>query len=149
MRWIEDYKKHIWVVALVLVYIVVNMILTYNEFYYSNLLPILVFIGFIALVRLDVLYFIIIFLTPLSIALIEFIPSSSIDFAIPTEPMLFGVMLIFTYKVIREGELDPKIINHPVTYAILFYVFWLFITAITSSMPLVSFKFLLAPRITI
>ncbi len=120
------------------------MILTHNEFYYFNFLPVFVFFAFIAFRRLDILYFIIIFLTPLSIPLIEFIHSSPIDFAIPTEPLLFGAMLIFLFKVVKEGYLDRRIINHPVTYAILFYLFWMFITAVTSSMPLVSFKFLLA-----
>ena len=37
-----------------------------------------------------------------------------------------------------------RILNHPVTYAILFYLFWILVTSVTSSMPLVSFKFLLA-----
>lgn len=120
------------------------MILIHKEIYILNILPIVVFIAFIAFIRLDILYFIIIFLTPLSIPLINYIPSSPIDFAIPTEPLLFGVMLIFIFKVVRDGQLDPKIVNHPVTYAILFYLFWIFITSITSSMPLVSFKFLLA-----
>jgi O-antigen ligase len=120
------------------------MVLTYKDLYFLNLLPIALFVVILALVHLDILYFIIIFLTPLSIPLIEYIHSSPIDFAIPTEPMLFGIMLIFIYKMVREKNFDPRIINHPVTYAIIFYLFWLFMTSITSSMPLVSFKFLLA-----
>jgi O-antigen ligase len=58
--------------------------------------------------------------------------------------MLFGVMMLFWYKVIGERQVDRKILNHPVTLAILFNLFWLLITAITSTMPMVSFKFLLA-----
>lgn len=141
---LEDYKKNIAVIAIVIVYVVVNMILTSREIYILNILPVILIIAFIAFIRLDILYFIIIILTPLSISLIEFIPSSPIDFAIPTEPLLFGAMLIFIFKVVKDGDLDRKIINHPVTYAILFYLFWIFITAISSSLPLVSFKFLLA-----
>ncbi len=141
---LEDYKKNSWLIAIVFVYIVANTILIYKEIYILNILPILVFIAFITFVRLDILYFIILFLTPLSIPLINYFPSSPIDFAIPTEPLLFGVMLVFIYKVVKDGQLDPKIVNHPVTYAILFYLFWIFITSITSTMPLVSFKFLLA-----
>lgn len=120
------------------------MIMTYNELYFLNLLPAVVFIIFIALTRLDILYFIIIAFTPLSVQLIDYVPSSSFDFYIPTEPMLFGILLIFIYKLVREKNFDPKILNHPVTWAILFHLFWIFMTSVTSSMPIVSFKFLLA-----
>jgi len=141
---LESLKKHFWIIVLVLVYIIANMILSYKEVYYLNLLPIVVFIVFLALIRLDLLYFMVIFLTPLSIQLIEFAPNSTFDFDIPTEPLLFGIMIIFIYKLVRERNFDPRIFNHPVTYAILFNLFWIFITSLTSSMPVVSLKFLLA-----
>ncbi len=89
------------------------------------------------------MYFIIIFCTPLSVQLIDFFPSSPIDFAIPTEPMLFGMMIIFYYKMLYDRSLDIRILKHPVTYAIFFNIIWILITTITSSMPLVSLKFLL------
>jgi O-antigen ligase len=120
------------------------MVLTYQEIYVLNLVPIVLFVVYLALARIDLIYFLIILLTPLSIQLIEFLPSSPIDFAIPTEPLLFGVMLLLIYRAIHGGLLDRNIVNHPVTYAILFNLFWIFMTSITSSMPLVSFKFLLA-----
>jgi putative inorganic carbon (hco3(-)) transporter len=141
---LESFRKHLWIIVLVLAYIIANMIMSYREIYYLNLVPIAVFIVYLALVRLDLLYFIVIFLTPLSIQLIEYFPDSPIDFDIPTEPMLFGIMIIFIYKLIRERNFDPRIFNHPVTYAILFNLLWIFITSLTSSIPLVSIKFLLA-----
>lgn len=144
MHWLGQVKKNIWVIVIILVYLIADMLLTYKEIYFLNLLPVLLFIVFLALTRLDILYYIIVFLTPLSIPLIEFIPSSPIDFYIPTEPLLFGVMIVFIYKLAKEGDIDRRVINHPVTYAILFNLFWIFITSIASSMPLVSFKFLLA-----
>ena len=53
-------------------------------------------------------------------------------------------MLVVIFKMVKNGDIDRKVINHPVTYAILFNLFWIFITSIMSSMPMVSFKFLLA-----
>lgn len=120
------------------------MVLTSNEFYLLNLLPAAALIAYLAFTRLDIIYFALIAFTPLSIPLIEFVKDSPIDFYIPTEPMLFGVMLIVIYRSIQKSFLDKKIFNHPVSLAILFNVFWIFFTAVTSSMPLVSFKFLLA-----
>jgi putative inorganic carbon (HCO3(-)) transporter len=144
MSWLELIKKNRWILVIVLAYLIADMLLTYKEIYILNLLPVFLFIVFLALTRMNTLYFIIIFLTPVSISLIEYIPSSPVDFYIPTEPLLFGVMLVFIYKLVNEGHIDRKVINHPVTYAIIFNVFWIFLTSITSSMPLVSFKFLLA-----
>jgi O-antigen ligase len=120
------------------------MVLTGKEIYLLNLLPVIFLIILLTLARLDLMYFIVIFLTPLSVQLIDFFPSSSIDFGIPTEPLLFGMMIVFYYKIILDKSLDMRIINHPVTYAILFNLFWLLFTSVTSSMPLVSFKYLLA-----
>jgi putative inorganic carbon (HCO3(-)) transporter len=130
--------------AIVLFYIVADMVLSMKEIYVLNLLPVLLLICYLALARLDITYFLIVFLTPLSVQLIDYIPSSPIDFAIPTEPILFGVMLLLIYKMVHTGLFDIRIFNHPVTYTIFFYLFWLLITSVTSTIPFVSFKFLLA-----
>jgi putative inorganic carbon (hco3(-)) transporter len=144
MPWLLNLKKHSIVLFLVLIYLVADMILTGREIYALNLLPVVLILIYLAFARLDILYFIIVLLTPVSVQLIDFVPSSSIDFAIPTEPMLFGVMILFYYKIIQDKTLDIRIIHHPVTWAILFNLLWMLVTSITSSMPIVSFKFLLA-----
>lgn len=144
MSWLENHGKYSLLIAAIVVYIAANMILTANEFYFLNFLPVVLFILFLAVARLDLFYFLIIILTPLSIQLIEFIPGSSTDFAIPTEPMLFGVMLLLIYKLFQNEYIDARILNHPVSYAVFFYLFWMLMTSITSSEPLISFKYLLA-----
>jgi putative inorganic carbon (hco3(-)) transporter len=144
MPWLDSIRKQGWVLTIVLVYLLADMLLTFHEIYVLNLLPVFLIIVFLALTRLDIMFFLIVLLTPISISLIEYIPSSPIDFYIPTEPLLFGVMIVFIYKLVSEGKINREVINHPVTYAILFNLFWIFLTSITSSMPLVSFKFLLA-----
>ncbi|MBN1115617.1 MAG: O-antigen ligase family protein [Bacteroidales bacterium] len=141
---IRQYRANLGVVLLVLAYIVSNMIFTFKGIYFLNVLPVVVFIVYLAFVRLDILYFIIIASTPLSIPLIEFYRSSPIDFYIPTEPLLFGVMIIVIFKLAKKNFIDRRIISHPVSLAILFNLLWLLFTSITSTMPLVSFKFLLA-----
>ncbi len=144
MPWLEILKKHILVISLVLIYLVADIIFTGRNFYYFNLLPIVLLMIYLVLARLDLMYFIIIFCTPLSVQLIDFFPSSPIDFAIPTEPMLFGMMIIFYYKILYDRSFDMRIVTHPVTYAIFFNIIWILITTITSTMPMVSIKFLLA-----
>ncbi len=64
---------------------------------------------------------------------------------LPDEPfmvLLAGVFLIF---LIRNGrELDKRFFVHPVTLLLYLHLAWLTVTMITSSLPLVSVKFLLA-----
>lgn len=96
-----------------------------------------------AVFSLDRLLMFIVLLTPLSVPLKEIMPGLSFDMYLPTEPLLFGVMLVFIFKISFEQRFDRKILFHPVSICIYFYLIWVFITCITSTMPLVSFKFLL------
>jgi putative inorganic carbon (hco3(-)) transporter len=144
MSWLESLKKHSLVIILVCIYLVADMIFTGRNFYFFNLLPVVLLMVYLAVAHLDQMYFIIIFCTPLSVQLIDFFPSSPIDFAIPTEPMLFGMMIIFYYKILVDRSFDIRIVRHPVTCAILFNLVWMLVTTMTSSMPIVSIKFLLA-----
>lgn len=144
MSLLLNLRKHSPVIAVVLTYILADTVLTHREIYFLNLVPFILFLIYLALARIDLIYFFIVILTPVSVQFIEYFPSSSIDFAIPTEPMLFGVMVLLVYRTIQSGMFDRRVFNHPVTYAIIFNLFWMLMTSITSTMPLVSFKFLLA-----
>ncbi len=136
--------KNFLVILVVLLYLAVDLVLTYKEIYFFNLLPVVLFVIYLAIARIDVVYFIIVACTPISIQLLEFVPGLPVDFAIPTEPLIFGVMVLLIYRAVQLGLFNRRIFNHPVSYAIFFSLFWLMVTSITSTMPLVSFKFLLA-----
>lgn len=82
------------------------------------------------------------FLTPLSVNIEEY--TESFGLFIPTEPLLFGLMLLFLMINLRKRIYDVNIWKNPIIWAVSFYIGWIFITSITSSLPLVSFKFLLA-----
>ena len=144
MRFLKGLKNDLAVLLVVLFYLAINLIFIYREIYFLNVLPFILGLIFLAFIRLDIILYIIVFCTPISIPLMEFNRSSAIDFSIPTEPMLFGVMIIVIFKAVKDGYVDKKIMTHPVTYAILFNLLWILITSLTSTLPLVSFKFLLA-----
>jgi putative inorganic carbon (hco3(-)) transporter len=80
-------------------------------------------------------------LVPISVQLTEFFPAFDYDLSLPTEPILVGILLLFIFKQIRDRDIDKKIVRHPVSYFIYFYLAWILITSFTSTMPLVSFKF--------
>lgn len=68
----------------------------------------------------------------------------NIGFYLPTEPILFGLMIILLLRFIKRGTYDPKIANHPITIATVFYLIWMFVTVLTSEDILISFKFFVA-----
>lgn len=135
--------KTYWIYIFSFVFIILNSYLVVKEFYYLALVPCALSLVFMAFFRLDNLMWFIVFCTPLSINLEE-LDIGGIGMYIPTEPLMFGVMLLFFFKLLLEKKFDSNIIKHPITLAILGNLVWLTITSVTSEMPVVSFKFLLA-----
>ena len=83
-----------------------------------------------------------IFLTPLSVNIEEY--TDSFGLFLPTEPLLFGLMIFFLFLQIRIPFLDKRIWKNPIVICVLVYLFWLIITSITSTDPIISFKSILA-----
>ena len=118
---------------------ILNAILIAFEFYYAPILPVLLFVMLLAFFALDKLILFIVFLTPLSINLNDI--GLGVGLTIPTDPLLFGVLLIFILKLFTEQKFDKGIANHPITLAIIINLTWIGVTTITSEMPLVSLKY--------
>lgn len=91
---------------------------------------------------LDKILLFIVFLTPLSLNLKD--SELSLGVALPTEPLMLGILIFFIIKLVLEGKYERVILQHPVTISILFYLTWMLITTISSQDLMVSFKFLLA-----
>ncbi len=83
-----------------------------------------------------------VFVTPLAIDIGDY--DLGVSISVPSEPLLIGIMFFILLKILLEGGVERKIIRHPITLAILFNLAWMLITAITSDIPLVSFKYLLS-----
>ena len=137
-------RETLWTLAIAFGFIVLNTLLIHFEFYYLNIIPFVLGIILLAFLSLDRLILLIVFLTPLSVQLSYLVNGMSADLALPTEPLLVGVLMVFIMKILYEGKLDKRMLTHPVSVAIYFNLIWILITCITSTMPLVSFKFLLA-----
>lgn len=121
---------------------VINALLIAFEFYYFPLVPVLLFVMILAFFALDKLMFLIAFLTPLSINLTEI--GLGVGLTLPTDPLLFGVLLIFILKLFAEGRFDKRVANHPITLAIIINLVWIAVTTITSEMPIISLKYLVS-----
>ncbi|MCB9196917.1 MAG: O-antigen ligase family protein [Flavobacteriales bacterium] len=136
--------RNYWMYIVGSLFIAANMMLYLTkDFYLLNLLPAGLLVLFGALFALDKLFLFVVISTPLSLNLEEL--SGGVGIYLPTEPVLFLIMLIFFFKQVKDNSnRDKRIINHPVSIAIYFHFAWIFITSLTSSDPLVSFKFMLS-----
>jgi len=137
-------KKISWVYIFSIIFILLNAYFLIKEQYAFTLLPIALLIILISIFALDKLIFFIVLLAPVSLPLFEFYPNLSFSFSIPTEPILFGILIIFILKLLLNNNFDKKILTHPVSILIYINLFWMLITSITSTMPVVSFKYFVA-----
>jgi O-antigen ligase len=113
-----------------------------REQYWAAGLPLVAGIILLGIYSLDTILLLISFCTPLAIVFNDKSVGPSIS--VPTEPLLFGVLLITVLKLLYRGGFDRRIWFHPVTLAIGFMLLWKGFTSVTSSMPVVSFKHLLS-----
>ncbi|MBD81127.1 MAG: hypothetical protein CL840_19575 [Crocinitomicaceae bacterium] len=125
--------------AILSLFVLIACVATGFEFYYLWGIPAAVLVVGLALFKLDWLLLTIVFFTPLSLNLekLEF----GLGVYLPTEPLMFGAMLIFFAKVAYDWKFDMAVLKHPLSIAILFNLIWIFICVFPSELPLVSFKF--------
>lgn len=138
----ELLKRNYIIFSLALVFIGLNTFLIFNDIYYLNILPIVLIIVYIGVFHTKTAFLMLAFLTPISINLEEF-THGQIGLYLPTEPILFGLMLWIIIKELKSPVVHSNVWKHPITLSLGFYLVWLFITSITSTSPLISFKFLL------
>ena len=109
---------------------------------YLGFFPIALLFIYLAIFETEKFFLSIAFLTPLSVNIEEY--TDSFGLFLPTEPLLFGLMIFFLFLQIRIPFLDIRIWKNPIVICVLVYLFWLIITSITSTDPIVSFKSILA-----
>ncbi len=139
-----DSAKKIWFYIISLFFIAANAILLFNEQFEFLGFPVLALLVYLAIFKLDVVYYLVIFLVPVSINLEDLDIDLGVGIALPTEPLIVGMMLIFILKLFYDGSFDKKVLSHPVTKLVILHILWIALTTITSSDPVVSVKFLLS-----
>jgi O-antigen ligase len=124
-------------------FLLVNFYLVLQkDFYWLFLLPVFLIVVYYYLHALDKVLLMITFLTPLAVNISDL--EMGLGVSLPTEPLMFGVLLIFTANLLFENKYDRQVANHPISYVIYLALFWMVITTMTSEMPLVSLKYLIS-----
>lgn len=139
---LREEKGWIWLAALA--FVALNAILLALEVFYLPLLPVFALVLILAFFSLDRLVLGVVLLVPLSIPLSRIVQGLPIDMNLPTEPVLALILLIFILRFLKGNFIDLKLLRHPVTLAVYFYLAWILVTSITSSDPVVSFKYFLS-----
>jgi hypothetical protein len=127
---------------LLAVFAAVNGVLIWQEFFWLPALPALIGVVLLAVLSLDQFVILIAFLTPLSVNLED--EGVGVALSLPSEPMIITAMMLFVIKFLMDGKYDFRILKHPIAIAVIIQIIWMFMTSVSSSLPIVSFKFLIS-----
>ncbi len=131
-----------WFWLLTFLYISVNVFLLANNIYYGLFAPIVFAIILMGVYRFDWLIMLTAMLTPLSFRFNDIGFGVGLD--MPSDLLLLFLGGIVLFKFFADGQVNLKIIKHPITLAIFINLGWILFTSITSSMPVVSIKYFLS-----
>ncbi|NTV83297.1 MAG: hypothetical protein HGA23_03225 [Bacteroidales bacterium] len=134
--------KLFWVYGASAAFIAVNAYLFLQNEFWGLAIPFVLLLLILYIFSLDNIILLVTFLTPFAVNLVD--SEFGIGISLPSEPLMFGVLLLFVLKLLHERFYDHKIMKHPVTIAIVINLIWIFITCFTSEIPIVSAKFMVA-----
>lgn len=133
-------RKQLIVLGISGVFVLLNCFALMKEFLYLPFLSGGLLLLYLLIFKIDWLVYLMAFVTPFSIMFEN--DKVNLGISMPSELFMISLTILFLARIVYDVKLDKRIIRHPITIAIFFYLFWLLITSITSEIPLVSFKFL-------
>ncbi len=125
-----------------LLFLAINMVCFAFDFYYLTALPLVPLFFYILIHHTDKVILFLALATPLSIPFKDI--GAGIGLSLPTEPLIVLLFLGVLFKLISGKVFELKILKSPVVIIALATMAWLFITTISSTHPLVSFKYSLS-----
>lgn len=119
-----------------------NIFFLANGVYWLSALPLALGILLLFFFSLDKLLLIIVGLTPFTFkfAFEQF----GFTVNMPTEPVIVAAMILFFLRLLLEPAYDGRVLRHPLTIVLILNLVWMFVTSVTSEIPVVSFKFFLS-----
>ena len=134
--------KTTWVYLISALFIALNSYFMVRDLYWAMTIPVVLIILYFYIYKLDIILLLITLVTPFAINMTD--SEFGVGISIPGEPLMLGVLIVFIIKLLYEDNYDKNILKHPLTIMIFINLAWLFITSLTSQLPLVSFKYLAA-----
>ena len=106
------------------------------------MIPLVLLMLLLYVYALDKVLLLVVFLTPLAIPYRDY--QFNLGASIPTEPLLLGVLIWVLLRLIYRNDFDKRILRHPMSLAIYFSLIWMFITSLSSELPVISLKYFLS-----
>lgn len=135
--------KHHWILVATLLFSLLCIYNWYQEQFLFFALPLLFLGAIIVFLKPDFLWFLLAFVTPISINPSD-VDLSNLSLSLPSEPILFFLLLLFFYYIISKKDIDTRVFVHPFSSLIYLYLGWMLISCFTSSDVAVSIKFFIA-----
>ena len=140
-RWLQEHKAAVIAIVVTLLFAVANSVLLLKDFYYLSLVPLAGLVLLLFVVRFETGLLCMALLTPFAI---DMALMPKMELSMPVEPMMILFTLLFFFRVLASRSYDLRLLRHPVSIVLLASLAWMLITSCTSTLPLVSFKYLLA-----
>ncbi|MBQ6955115.1 MAG: O-antigen ligase family protein [Bacteroidales bacterium] len=147
MSWFRKNASLITAMIVTAAFLVANFILLAKDFYWLFLLPLAGLVLLLFILRFETGLLVTALLTPFAV---DFALIPGMELSMPVEPMmiLFTVMFIFRVLAVRwysrDVGYDIRLLRHPVSIAVLAMLVWMVVSAATSLIPAVSFKYFAA-----
>jgi len=139
---VEYVRRNLGLLLAGIAYAVLSCYFIWQDQIWYTLFPFALIAVYYAIYQTEWAFLSLALFTPLSINIEEY--TQSFGLFIPTEPLLFGFMLLLILMQIQRPIVPKALWKNPLIWAISFYLFWVFVTSISSSDPVASLKFLLA-----
>ncbi len=123
-------------------FLLLNGVFIALEMYWFAAIPVALFLTGLALFKLDWLLLLVVALAPLSITIDNV--GGGFGLTLPSDPLLFGITVVFLFKVFYELNYDKRILKHPITVVIGLQFMWMILSALMSDLPMVSWKYFIA-----
>jgi O-antigen ligase len=138
-RW-SIHERMVWGYGLVVLLCVFGAVILDSPFPLA--VPPFLLLLYISVVDFRQIFWMLIFCLPLST---EYYLPNGFGTDLPTEPLMIGLTGIGLLYLLRHGtHHGGSVLRHPITLALFAHLGWIFVTTITSDLPFVSVKFLLA-----
>lgn len=125
-----------------MLFIALSMYFLWRDQMYFFVLPLVLLALYSAVFHTQFTFLLLFLLTPLSVNIEEYV--NGFGLYVPTEPLLFGLMMLLLMQHIRSKVFPDFVWQNQIVWAVGFYLFWVMLTSVTSTDPMVSLKFLLA-----
>jgi len=139
---VQFIRTNRWLLLVGAFFIVLSSYFIWKNQLYMLALPAVLLAIYGAIFNTQFTFLLLFLLAPLSVNIEEYV--NGFGLYVPTEPLLFGLMLLLLFQQIKYKVFPDFIWKNAIVWAIGLYLIWVLFTSITSQLPLVSFKFLLA-----